>query len=284
MQVIETVADMITQRQQWRVAGRTVGLVPTMGYLHNGHLSLVRQAKADNDLTVVSIFVNPLQFGPKEDFGRYPRNFERDISLLEAAGVDLVYHPSLEEMYPAGFLAIVEVGGVTEGLEGAVRPGHFRGVTTVVTKLFNTVGADRAYFGQKDAQQVAVLRKMVADLNFPIEVIVCPTLREPDGLAMSSRNVYLSAQERAAAPVLYKALQTAAGLWQNGIRSGQALREAMQLVLHSEPLASPDYVSAADPQSLSEYEGDIPAGKGVLLSMAVRFGTTRLIDNMPLEG
>lgn len=288
MRLIETVEGMVEQRETWRKEGKSVGLVPTMGYLHQGHLSLAERSRQENDVTVASIFVNPLQFGPKEDFGRYPRNLERDLQLLEAAGVAAVYHPAPVEMYPPGFDASVEVGGITDVLEGAVRPGHFKGVTTVVAKLFNTVGASRAYFGQKDAQQVAVLRKMVRDLNFPIQLVVCPTFREPDGLAMSSRNVYLSAQERQAAPVLYRALQAAAELWRtwpasSANRSGEALRVAMLAELEYAPFGRADYVSAADPLTLQEYRGPVPEGQGVLLSLAVRFGSTRLIDNMPLE-
>ncbi len=285
MRLIETVDEMVAQRETWRKEGKTVGLVPTMGYLHQGHISLAARSRLENDVTVASIFVNPLQFGPKEDFGRYPRNLERDLQLLEVAGVAAVYNPAPAAMYPPGFEAWVEVGGITDVLEGAIRPGHFKGVTTVVAKLFNTVGAQRAYFGQKDAQQVAVLGKMVRDLNFPVQLVVCPTFRQPDGLAMSSRNVYLSAEERQAAPVLYQALQGAAHLWQTypHDQSGPALRKVMLEVLESAPLGQPDYVSAADPLTLQEYEGPVLEGRGVLLSLAVRFGSTRLIDNMPLE-
>ncbi len=283
MQVIETVAGMVAQREHWRQTGQRVGLVPTMGFLHEGHLSLVRQALADNDLVVISIFVNPLQFGPQEDFGRYPRNLERDLALLETAGVSAVYHPALEEIYPPGFNTAVEVGDLSESLEGAVRPGHFRGVTTVVAKLFNTVGPRRAYFGQKDAQQVAIIKKMVRDLNFPLDIVVCPTLREPDGLALSSRNVYLSPEDRRTAPVLYRALQAAAQLWQSGTRDSLALRSVMSELIATEPAGRPDYISAANPLTLLEYEGYIEAGQGVLLSLAIRFGTTRLLDNILLE-
>lgn len=285
MELITTVEEMAARREEWRAAGKTVGLVPTMGYLHQGHLSLAEQSRRENDLTVASIFVNPLQFGPKEDFGRYPRDLARDLELLGSGGVAAVFHPEPSEMYPPGFEAAVEVGGITGVLEGAARPGHFKGVTTVVAKLFNIVGARRAYFGQKDAQQVAVLRKMVRDLNFPLQLVVCPTLRESDGLAMSSRNVYLSPQERQAAPALYRALQAAAQLWQAkpDERSGPALRSAMEDVLAGAPLGKADYVSAADPLTLQEYAGAVPPGQGVLLSMAVRFGSTRLIDNMPLD-
>ncbi len=285
MQIVQTVAEMVKQRQEWRRTGLKVGLVPTMGYLHEGHLSLVRRARAENEVVVVSVFVNPLQFGPKEDFSRYPRNFERDLALLEKEGVALVFNPSPAEMYPPDFEATIEIGGVSAGLEGAIRPGHFKGVATVVSKLFHLVGPRAAYFGQKDAQQVAVIKKMVRDLNFPLKIVACPTLREADGMAMSSRNVYLSLEERQAATVLFKALSAAKALWQQSPqeRRGPDLQQAMAEILASEPLGKPDYVSAADPDTLQEYEAEIPAGKGVLLSLAVRFGTTRLIDNFLLE-
>lgn len=284
MEVVTTVEAMAHQRDAWKRAGKTVGVVPTMGYLHAGHLALVQKARAENERVVTTIFVNPLQFGPKEDLSRYPRNLEQDLDLLEKEGVDLVFHPTPAAMYPEGFDATIEIGGVTSGLEGAARPGHFRGVTTVVGKLFNIVGAERAYFGQKDAQQVAVIKKMVSDLNFPVNIVVCPTIREPDGLAMSSRNVYLSETERRAATVLHRALSEARQLWDSQPiqRSGPALRQVMSEILASEPLAKPDYVSAADPSTLREYSGQIPKGQPVLLSMAVRFSTTRLIDNFLL--
>jgi pantoate--beta-alanine ligase len=283
MEIIKTVAEMMGKTAGWRVTGKKIGLVPTMGFLHEGHLSLVKRARVENDLVVVSIFVNPLQFGPKEDFGRYPRDLERDLKLLEGEGVDAVYNPSPDEMYPPGFNAGVEVQGITDVLEGGHRPGHFRGVTTVVAKLFNAVGPQAAYFGQKDAQQVAVIKKMVRDLNFPLQIVVCPTVREPDGLALSSRNVYLNPEERKAALCLSKALTAAAELWNTAGRDGEALRDAMQAILQAEPLARPDYVSAADPETLREYQGEIGTDKGVLLSMAVRIGNTRLIDNFLLN-
>jgi pantoate--beta-alanine ligase len=256
-----------------------------MGFLHEGHLSLVRQARSENEVVAVSIFVNPLQFGPKEDLSRYPRDLNRDLSLLEKEGVTLVFNPTPEEMYPPDFEAAIEIGGVSEPLEGTARPGHFRGVATVVAKLFHLVGPSAAYFGQKDAQQVAVIKKMVLDLNFPLEIKVCPIVREPDGLALSSRNIYLLPLERQSATVLYRALQAAEALWQEHPteRIGPTLRLTMVEVIATEPQALPDYLSAADPDTLQEYEGPIPAGKGVLLSLAVRFGTTRLIDNFLLE-
>ncbi|MEI6046973.1 MAG: pantoate--beta-alanine ligase [Chloroflexota bacterium] len=285
MQLIQTNADIITQRDIWQHKGTKVGLVPTMGFLHEGHLSLVRTAQIENELVVVSIFVNPLQFGPKEDLSRYPRDLNRDLALLEKEGVSLVFNPSPEEIYPPGFDASVEIGGVSAPLEGVIRPGHFRGVATVVAKLFHLVGPSAAYFGQKDAQQVAVIKKMVRDLNFPLEIRVIPTVREPDGLALSSRNIFLSPQQRSSALILYRALQAAETTWRKypTERKGSTLRQIMTEVIATEPEARPDYLSAADPETLQEYEGPIPAGKGVLLSLAVRFGTTRLIDNFLLE-
>jgi pantoate--beta-alanine ligase len=287
MRLITSIAEMERERQTWKQAQHTAGLVPTMGYLHAGHLALVERARRENEIVITSIFVNPLQFGPHEDFSRYPRSLERDTALLEQAGVDLVFYPDAAEMYPAGFEAAIEIGGITNGLEGAVRPGHFRGVATVVAKLFNIVGADRAYFGQKDAQQVAVIQKMVRDLNFPLEVIVCPTVREPDGLALSSRNVYLSPAEREAATVLYRALSAAKQLWDNmppNQRSASQIQQSMAAVVASEALAQPDYISVANALTLVEYDTSelIPLGQKVLLSLAVRFGNTRLIDNFLL--
>jgi pantoate--beta-alanine ligase len=278
---------MEQERQNWKQAGRSAGLVPTMGYLHAGHLALVERARRENEIVVTSIFVNPLQFGPHEDFSRYPRSLERDTALLEQTGVDLIFYPDAAEMYPAGFEAAIEIGGITSGLEGAVRPGHFRGVATVVAKLFNIVGADRAYFGQKDAQQVAVIQKMVRDLNFPLEVIVCPTVREPDGLALSSRNVYLSPTEREAATVLYRALSAAKQLWDITLpdqRYATQIQQSMATVVATETLARPDYISVANALTLVEYDSNqlIPTGQKVLLSLAVRFGNTRLIDNFLL--
>lgn len=255
------------------------GLVPTMGALHEGHLSLVRRARRENDHVAVSIFVNPTQFAPGSDLARYPRPVERDLSLLRAEQVDLVFTPANEEIYPPGFQTYVTVEGVATPLEGEKRPGHFRGVATVVAKLFNVFQPDRAYFGQKDAQQVVVIKQMTRDLNLPVAIVVGETQREPDGLAMSSRNVYLSPQERQAATVLYRALCAGRELWSSGIRNGEELRAAMRNVLAQEPSAHVEYVSAADPQTLRELE---QAGDRVLLSMAVRIGTTRLIDNFLL--
>ncbi len=256
----------------------TVGLVPTMGFLHDGHLSLIRRARNECQRVVVSIFVNPTQFGPKEDLAKYPRDLERDLRLIEPF-TDLVWTPSVESMYPTGYQTWVEVEAMTRPLEGAMRPGHFKGVTTVVAKLFNAVQPHKAYFGQKDAQQVAVIRRMVRDLNFPIEIVVCPTTREPDGLAMSSRNVYLDADQRKAATILFRALSAAKELHEAGERDAENLREKMKDALASEPLAEPQYVSCADYDSLEEL--DVIRGK-TLLSMAVFIGKTRLIDNFVL--
>ena len=258
----------------------TVGLVPTMGYLHEGHLSLIRRAREDCEHVAVSIFVNPTQFGPKEDLSKYPRDLERDLGLIEPLGVDLVWMPTAEIMYPDGYQTWVDVETVTRPLEGAMRPGHFRGVTTVVAKLFNAVQPQRAYFGQKDAQQAAVIRQMTRDLNFPIEIVVCPIVREPDGLAMSSRNVYLEPEQRKAATVLYRALNAARNLYKNGERDAEGLRQKMKEVIASEPLVQMQYVSCADYDTLQELE--TVTGK-TLLSMAVFLGKTRLIDNLVLE-
>lgn len=250
-----------------------------MGALHQGHLSLVRRARLHCATVVVSVFVNPAQFGPGEDFAAYPRDTERDLALLRQEGVDLVFLPAVEEVYPPGFDTAVVVGGVAEPLEGAARPGHFRGVATVVAKLFNLVQPDRAYFGQKDAQQVAVIRKMVADLALPIEIVGLPIVREPDGLALSSRNVYLSAEERQAARVLRRSLQTAEHLFAGGERHAPRIQAAVLAALSEEPLARAEYVSVADPETLQEL-GTIPAR--ALVAMAVRVGNTRLIDNVEL--
>jgi pantoate--beta-alanine ligase len=261
------------------VLPRPRGLVPTMGYLHDGHLALVRAARADNASIAVSIFVNPTQFGPAEDFAQYPRDLERDLELLRAEGVDLVFAPSVNEMYAGSSATSVVVEGVADRLEGEFRPGHFRGVATVVAKLFNIVQPDRAYFGQKDAQQVRVIRKMVADLDIPLEVRAVPTVREPDGLAMSSRNVLLTPEQRVAATVLSRALRKAERRYRDGERSGERLRETMRSLLAAEPLARPDYVSVADTDTLLELD---QVSGPALLSLAVRIGNVRLIDNVPL--
>lgn len=275
MQRVITLPDLRSARLSF---SGTVGLVPTMGYLHEGHLSLIRRAREECDHVFVSIFVNPTQFGPKEDFARYPRDLERDFRLIESF-TDVVWTPSAEEMYPQGYQTWVEVEAMTKPLEGAMRPGHFRGVTTVVAKLFNAVQPHKAYFGQKDAQQAAVIRQMVRDLNFPLEIVVCPTTREPDGLAMSSRNVYLDSEQRKAATVLFRSLSAAKELYEAGERNAEKIREKMRDVLAGEPLAEPQYVSCADYDTLEEL--DEIKGKA-LLSMAVFIGKTRLIDNFVL--
>jgi pantoate--beta-alanine ligase len=275
MLVLETIADF--RRERTRREG-TCGFVPTMGYLHEGHLALVRRADAENDHVVVSIFVNPTQFGQNEDFGGYPRDLKRDLEMLRAVPNLIVFTPTVAEIYPHGFQSYVQVEEVSQGLEGERRSGHFRGVATVVAKLFNIVQPQRAYFGQKDAQQLTVIRQMVRDLAFPLEVIGVPTVREPDGLALSSRNSYLTPEQRAAAPVLYRALCAARDRYAEGEREAEALRAAMRAVLATEPLAAVDYVSAADAETLRECEGTI--SNTVLLSMAVRIGRARLIDNL----
>jgi pantoate--beta-alanine ligase len=248
-----------------------------MGALHDGHLSLMRRARQECASVVVSVFVNPTQFGAQEDLGAYPRDLGRDASLAEQAGADLVWAPGVEDMYPLGFQTWVQVEALTAVLEGVHRPGHFKGVATVVAKLLNTVQPQRAYFGQKDAQQVAVIRRMTRDLDFPTEIVVCPTVREADGLALSSRNGYLSPDERRAAPVLFRALSAAASAFEAGEREADVLRSVMQRVLEREPLARPQYVSVADPESLNELGGPVTRA---LMSLAVHVGTTRLIDNL----
>lgn len=263
----------------------TVGLVPTMGFLHDGHLSLIRRARDECRHVIVSIFVNPTQFGPKEDLAKYPRDLEKDFRLISSletpssASEIVVWTPSAEIMYPTGYQTWVEVEAMTRPLEGAMRPGHFKGVTTVVAKLFNAVQPHKAYFGQKDAQQVAVIRQMVKDLNFPIEIVVCPITREADGLAMSSRNVYLDSDQRKAATILFRSLSAARELYEAGERDAEKVRGKMKEVLASEPLAEAQYVSCADYDTLEEL--DEIKGKA-LLSMAVFIGKTRLIDNFVL--
>ncbi len=261
---------------------RPLGLVPTMGALHEGHLALVRRARVENATVAVSIFVNPSQFGPQEDLASYPRDTERDLALLEAEGVDLVYAPTPEEVYPPGFDTWVEPGALADRLEGAARPGHFRGVATVVTKLLNVVTPDRAYFGQKDGQQLAVIRQLVRDMDMGVEIVGVPTVRDADGLALSSRNAYLTPEQRAAAPVVYRALSEARDLWLNGERNADVLRKAAMSTLKAEPLIEDiDYVSVADASSLVELERvDGPA----MISTAVRLGKTRLIDNVVIGG
>ena len=271
----------IEEVRAWRLAaGSDVGLVPTMGYLHSGHTSLVERARRENRHVAASIFVNPKQFGPAEDLARYPRDLDRDKDLLARAGCDVLFTPSVEEIYPPGFETFVDVGSVAVPLEGERRPGHFRGVATVVLKLFGIFQPRRAYFGQKDAQQLAVIRKLVRDLDVPVDVVACPTVREADGLAMSSRNSYLGAEERRAAAVLYRALSIAESRWRAGERDAQALRSAMTAVLDAEPLARTDYVSVADPAPLVELTKITGRAQ---LSLAAYLGRARLIDNVVLD-
>jgi pantoate--beta-alanine ligase len=276
MMIASSLDELCTARS---ILEEPVGFVPTMGYLHEGHLSLVRRAAEECASVVVSIFVNPTQFGPSEDLAAYPRDMERDLRLLEPLSANLVWTPTPEIMYPDGYQTWVEVEALTRFLEGAQRPGHFRGVTTVVAKLFNAVQPARAYFGQKDAQQVAVIRQMTRDLNFPIEIVVCPIVREPDGLAMSSRNTYLDPDQRKAALVLHRALNAAKDAYEARERAAEKLRTIMQETIAAEPLAEMQYVSCADYDTLQEL--DTVAGKA-LLSMAVFVGKIRLIDNFVL--
>jgi pantoate--beta-alanine ligase len=265
----------------YRAAGRKLGVVPTMGALHDGHLALIRRARELADVVVTTIFVNPLQFGKSEDLSRYPRNLDKDVQLATAAGSDLIFAPPENDVYPAGFSTHVEVEGVTEPLEGRSRPGHFRGVTTIVAKLLQIVQPHVAVFGQKDAQQVVVVQKMVRDLCFPVEIVIVPTVREPDGLALSSRNVYLSPSQRSEAPVLYQALQLGERLLRGGERNCDAVRQEMRDLITSRSSGGIDYVSIADGLTLQEAVEADP-GHPFLLSLAVRFGSTRLIDNIPV--
>lgn len=276
------VTDTIEEARhfRWEEPGLSWGLVPTMGYLHEGHLSLVRRARDENDRVAVTIFVNPMQFDRPADLEAYPRDLRRDLDMLERETVDLVFTPGNGVIYPPGFQTHVAVEAVTQRLEGAARPMHFQGVTTVVAKLLNIIQPDRAYFGQKDAQQVVVVKRMVQDLNFNLEVVVCPIIRAADGLALSSRNVRLLPDERAAAPILFRALSAAEEAIRGGQRSGDAIRDLMRETIDAEPLAQVDYVSAADPRTLKELAS---IGDSVLLSLAVFFGSVRLIDNLLLE-
>ena len=280
MRTVTTIAGMKAAVAELRARGRTIGFVPTMGYLHEGHLSLVRECRKSTDVTIVSIFVNPLQFGPQEDFRRYPRDPERDASLLEKEGVDILFLPEDREVYPHGFRTSVEVTGLQDKLCGRSRPGHFRGVTTVVLKLFNIVRPDCAFFGQKDAQQVFILRRMAEDLNVGVDIRVMPIVRDPDGLALSSRNSYLSAEERRAALVLFRSLEEARRMYENGERAASQIRERLLRLIAAEPLARIDYVDIVDPGSLDPVE----KVKGeALVALAVYVGKTRLIDNTILR-
>lgn len=277
MKVFKTIAEL--RRYRGELNG-SIGLVPTMGFLHEGHLSLVRASIAECAHTVVSIFVNPTQFGPNEDFKSYPRDTAHDLKLLSAAGADAVFMPEPGEMYPPEADTFVVPGNIAAKLEGAARPGHFKGVATIVLKLFNLIQPARAYFGQKDAQQVAVIKKIVADLNVPVELVVMPTVREDDGLAMSSRNTYLSPTERQAASVLYRSLQLSANLIISGETDSEAIRGRMTELIKAVPFASIDYVSLTNPDSLEELT---TVSHPVLISLAVRIGSTRLIDNIILD-
>lgn len=278
MQVTKTVAETRALVKSWRKEGKTVGLVPTMGYLHEGHASLIRKCREENDIVVVSVFVNPTQFGPNEDLEAYPRDFARDNALCESLGADLIFHPEPEEMYqdPCAFVSIETL---SENLCGKTRPIHFRGVCTVVSKLFHIVAPDKAYFGQKDAQQLAIIRKMVRDLNFDIEIVGCPIIREEDGLAKSSRNTYLNPQERQAALCLSRAVKRGQELIAPGMDSEAVLKE-MRAVIEAEPLARIDYVSMVDALTMRDVE---KVDRDVLVAMAVYIGKTRLIDNFSYE-
>ena len=277
MIVIENIPDMVYLRLNLK---EPVGFVPTMGYLHEGHMSLVKRARAENRTVIASIYVNPTQFGPNEDLAKYPRNLERDLEMLDKEGADAVFFPEDKDMYPAGYDTWVTVDNLTKPLEGNVRPTHFRGVTTIVTKLFNIVRPTNAYFGQKDAQQALVIKKMAIDLNMNLKVIVCPTVREADGLAMSSRNVYLSTEQRQTAPVLYKSLQLAKELFTNGEKNAEVILGQMTALIQKEPLGKIDYISISDTETLAPLK---TIKKAALVSMAVKFGNTRLIDNVILE-
>lgn len=280
MHIVSNISAMREHLRPFRRAGKSIGLVPTMGYLHQGHMSLVKRARDENDIVVTSIFVNPLQFGASEDLSKYPRDMQRDSAMLLAGGVDFIFAPSVPDMYPRPMEAVVDVPALGRMLEGEVRPGHFAGVCTVVTKLFNIVQPDRAYFGEKDYQQLQVIRRMVEDLAEPVEVTGIPTMREADGLACSSRNVYLSAEERRAAAIVPKTLDEAERLLAAGLRDPRELERALTAFLSAEPLAKPEIVAIRDPESLQNLAeiGNAP----VLLLLFVRFGSTRLLDNRVL--
>lgn len=280
MTIAQTIQETRNIIKEWRRQGYTIGLVPTMGYLHDGHASLMKKAKESCQKVVVSIFVNPMQFGANEDLSTYPRDLEADSRLCESLGVDLIFHPSVEEMYDPGFCSFVDMTGLTKELCGKSRPIHFRGVCTVVTKLFNIVTPDKAFFGQKDAQQLAVIKRMTADLNMDIEIVGCPIIREEDGLARSSRNVYLNMEERQAALILSKTIQLGQQMVQQGTRSASQLLAAMKASLESEPLARIDYVEAVSMDTIQPI--DTLQGQ-VLVAMAVFIGKTRLIDNFIVE-
>lgn len=276
MKLVHTVNEVREQVKAWRKEGLTVGLVPTMGFLHEGHQSLIAASVKENDRTVVSVFVNPTQFGPNEDFEAYPRDIEKDSALCESTGADLIFNPEPEEMYPEGFCTYTNITGLSDALCGKSRPIHFKGVCTVVSKLFNIVGADKAYFGEKDAQQLAIIRRMVRDMNIPVEIVGCPIIREADGLAKSSRNTYLNQEERKAALILSKAIFAGKDMVENGEKSADKVVSSMTEIIKSEPLAEIDYVEMVDMNTMK----NIAAVEGtVLCAIAVKIGKTRLIDN-----
>ncbi len=280
MQIVNTIKEVRTQIKEWRKQGETIGFVPTMGYLHEGHGSLIKKAKEQCDKVVVSIFVNPMQFGVNEDLDSYPRDLEADAKLCETLGADLIFHPEVEEMYDGGFCSFVDMNGLTKELCGKSRPIHFRGVCTVVNKLFNIVTPDKAFFGEKDAQQLAVIRRMVKDLNMDVEIVGCPIIREEDGLAKSSRNTYLNEEERKAALILSKTIYLGQELVKNGERDSAKLIEAMRENISKEPLARIDYVDVVSMDTIEKI--DTLQGM-VLVAMAVYIGKTRLIDNFIIQ-
>lgn len=277
MKIIRKIKQMQEYVHGASHSGKTVGFVPTMGALHEGHLSLIQRARKENDIVIVSIFVNPTQFGPKEDFKEYPRPFKKDVEFAKGAGADVIFNPEVEEMYRPEYQTFVEVGEIAKGLCGASRPGHFRGVATVVIKLFNAVSADRAYFGQKDYQQVQVIKRMVEDLNIPIKIVMCPIVRERDGLAMSSRNQYLNPEERKSATCLYEALQVAKDMVKTGIKDVSRIKQEMYDIIENNFLAKVDYIEIANAETLEPVK---KMQKRVIIALAVFIGKTRLIDNM----
>ncbi|MBR5774424.1 MAG: pantoate--beta-alanine ligase [Clostridia bacterium] len=276
MKLVHTIIEVRTQVKEWRKQGLSVGFVPTMGYLHEGHKSLIERAVKENDKVVVSVFVNPMQFGPTEDLASYPRDIERDCALCQDAGAELVFNPEPSEMYAPDFCTFADMTGLTDVLCGKSRPVHFRGVCTVVSKLFNIVAPDRAYFGEKDAQQLAVIRRMVRDLNFDIEIVGCPIIREDDGLAKSSRNTYLSAEERRAALILSRSLELGKKALENGERSADKIREIITQSISTEPLSRIDYIEVSDLYTLERQD---TITSDILVAIAVYIGKTRLIDN-----
>jgi len=280
MRIVETINDLKAILRTYKKQGKSIGFVPTMGYLHEGHISLVRMSRQDNDFTVLSIFVNPTQFGPNEDFSKYPRSIEKDSLLAEKAGVDVIFIPSVNEMYPEGFSTSINVDGITDIMCGKSRPGHFKGVTTVVAKLFNIVEPDNAYFGQKDAQQAAIIKKMIKDINMNVKIIICPIIRENDGLALSSRNIYLNVEERKAALILSKSLFEAEKMIDKGERRKEKVLEFLFSSISEEKLANIDYITIVSAESLNNIK--IIGGK-ILIAIAVKIGSTRLIDNVIME-